>query len=56
MWEMIINEGTDLRWVVSAIESGSALWVSDGSHMKEVNPHISGVGWLLHCRTTGLRL
>ena len=56
MWERITNEGSDLGWVVAALEKGTAVWVSDGSYKREVAPHTSGVGWVLCCSVKGLRL
>jgi len=56
MWTNIVNEGTDLHWVVLALTNGTAIWVTDGSFIKEIAPDISGAGWILYCTRTGHRL
>ena len=48
MWSDINNEGKDLRWVVQAIASGTAIWATDGSYNRELAPSVSGAGWVLY--------
>ena len=38
----ISNEGPGLSWVIKAMTNGTAVWVIDGSYMKEISPTISG--------------
>ena len=56
MWSDINNEGRDLRWVVQAIASGTAIWVTDGSYNRELAPSVSGAGWALYCTRCGRKL
>ena len=41
---------------MDALTNGTAIWVTDGSYIKEVAPDISGAGWILHCTRTTYRL
>ena len=56
MWSNIVNKGGDLDWAVDALKNGTAIWVTDGSYIKEVAPDISGVGCILYCTRTTHRL
>ena len=56
MWANIVNEGGNLKWAVDALTNGTAIWVTDGSYIKEVAPDISGAGWILYCTSTTHRL
>ena len=56
MWTNVGNDGTNLDWVVAALSSGTAIWVTDGSYNKDIAPHVSGAGWVLYCTSTGKRL
>ena len=56
MWTNISNEGADISWVTKSMETGTAIWVTDGLFMKEVAPTISGAGWIMICTRTKLRL
>ena len=56
MWSNVRNKGPNLQWVVRSITNGTALWVTDGSYNRTVAPHISGVGWLIYCTETGLKM
>jgi len=38
-----------MKWVVDAIQNGTAIWVTDGSYNCTLAPHISGAGWLIYC-------
>ena len=56
MWNDVSNSGKDFRWVLSALEDGSGLWVTDGSYMRETREDVSGACWIFHCRKTGHKL
>ena len=56
MWNDVSNSGKDFRWVLTALEDGSGLWVTDGSYMRETREDVSGVCWIFHCRKTGHKL
>ena len=56
MWTNISNEGSGLSWVIKSMTNGTAVWVTDGSYMKEISPTISGDGWILLCTQSGFRL
>ena len=56
MWNDVRNSGKDFGWVVTALEEGTGLWVTDGSYMREVRSDVSGVCWIFHCRKTGHKL
>ena len=56
MWNKMTNSGKDFRWVVTALEEGTGLWVTDGSYMREVREDVSGACWIFHCRKTGHKL
>ena len=52
MWEQL-DIGTDLTWLVKAIQEGTAVAVTDGSYNKKLAPNISGAGWIIRCKVTG---
>ena len=56
MWSGVVNEGDDIQWVLDAMVSGTAIWVTDGSYNKDTAPLVSGAGWLIYCRKTKDRL
>ena len=56
MWNNVTNSGKDFRWVITALEEGTGLWVTDGSYMREVREDVSGACWIFHCRKTGHKL
>ena len=56
MWTNISNEGSGLSWVIKSMTNGTAVWVTDGSYMKEIAPTISGDGWILLCTNSGFRI
>jgi len=49
MWRNVQNEGRNLKWVVEAMQNGTAIWVTDGSYNREIAPKVSGAGWLVYC-------
>eukprot|EP00956_Cyclotella_meneghiniana_P010918 scaffold15270_cov101-Cyclotella_meneghiniana.AAC.2 len=50
MWEDL-HMPLGLDAVVSSIRNGSAIYVTDGSYMRTLDPLIDGAGWLIYCRT-----
>ena len=43
MWNEVRNSGKDFGWVVTTLEEGTVLWVTNGSYMREVRADVSGV-------------
>ena len=56
MWNDVSNSGKDFCWVLTALEDGSGLWVTDGSYMRETREDVSGACWIFHCRKSGHKL
>ena len=56
MWTNISNEGPGLSWVIKAMTNCTAVWVIDGSYMKEIAPTISSARWILLCTRSGFRI
>ena len=55
MWQNVGNDDTSLDWLVTAIERGTTIWVTDGSYNKDIAPTISGAGWVIYCTETKKR-
>ena len=49
MWNDVRNSGEGVGWVLTALEGGTGIWVTDGSFMKELRTDISGAGWIFYC-------
>ena len=50
MWDRIKDEEQDLQWLVSGLENGTIVCVTDGSYDRKIAPDISGAGlMLLYC-------
>jgi hypothetical protein len=59
MWEGINeNQPTthDLTWLVEGMESNTLVWVTDRLYDWKNAADLSGVGWIIFCSKTGLRL
>ena len=56
MWHNVGNDDATLDWLITAIERGTTVWVTDGSYNKELAPTISGAGWVIYCTETNKRL
>lgn len=56
MWHNVGNSDSTLDWLVTAIEGGTTVWVTDGSYNKEMAPTISGAGWVIYCTESNKRL
>ena len=56
MWEDVRKSKGDFGWVVSLLERGTGMWVTDGLFTKELRDDISGVGWIFLSFKTGHKL
>jgi len=59
IWEGIDNNQQskhNLSWLVEAMESNSLTWAMDGSYDRKRAADLCGVGWIIFCSKTGLRL
>jgi hypothetical protein len=46
----------DLTWIVEGIKANSLIWVTDGLHGRKKATDLSGAGWMIFCKRTGLKL
>ncbi len=46
----------NLSWLVEGMESNSLTWVTDDSYDRKRAADLCGVGWIIFCSKTGLRL
>ena len=56
MWNDVRNSGENLGWVLTALQGGTGVWVTDGSFMPELWTDVSGAGWVFYCTKTGKKL
>ena len=59
MWEGIDNDHdkkSDMSWRAKGMTHNSLIWVTDGSYNRKKARDLSGVGWIIFCTRTGLRL
>ena len=49
MWDGIEDKEQNLQWLVSGVEKGTRVCVTDGSYVRNVAPNISGAGFVLCC-------
>lgn len=59
MWEMIypdLGHGFTIDWMVTALQAGNLVGVTDGSYDCSRNASVCGAGWILMDKTTGERL
>ena len=54
MWAKVINEGSNLDWLVNALNNGTV--ITDGSYKKDIAPDVSGAGWVIYCTQSKLKL
>ena len=55
MWEGVEpgNGSTlDMSWIANGLTPGSLIWVTDGSYDRKRVSDLSGVGWILFCKST----
>jgi hypothetical protein len=59
MWDGI-NDSQEtkrnLAWIADGMSSNSLIWTTDGSHDRKKAADLCGVGWVIFCTKTGLRL
>jgi hypothetical protein len=59
MWEGIDNNQTtegDVTWIAEGMRNNLLIWVSNGSYDRKKAKELSGIGWIIFCTQTGLRL
>jgi hypothetical protein len=59
MWEGIDNDQdtkSDMTWIAEGMTHNLLIWVTDGSYVRKKARDLSGVGWIIFCTRTGLRL
>ena len=59
MWESIDDSQQskhNLSWLVEGMQLNTLTWVTDGSYDRKRASELCGVGWVIFCSTTGLRL
>jgi hypothetical protein len=42
-----------MSWVANGPTIGSLIWVTDGSYDRKRASDLSGVGWIIFCKSTG---
>ena len=50
------NSRVNMGWVLTALEGGTGIWVTDGSFMPDLRTDVSGVGWVFYFMETGHKL
>jgi len=59
MWESIDDSQQykhNLSWIVEGMKSNTLTWVTDGLYDRKRAADLCGVGWIIFCSKTGLRL
>ncbi len=59
MWEGIDDDQDtklDMTWIAEGMTHNSLIWVTDDSYDRKKARDLSGVGWIIFCTRTGLRL
>ncbi len=59
MWDDIdfMQETTqDLKWVAEGMQNNTLVWTMDGSYNRKRAANLSGMGWIIFCKRTGLRM
>ena len=59
MWESIDKSQQtkhNLTWLVEGMKSNTLLWVTDRLYDRKRAADLCGVGWIIFCSKTGLRL
>ena len=42
-----------MSWIADGLTLGSLIWVTDGSYDRKRASDLSGVGWIIFCKSTG---
>jgi hypothetical protein len=59
MWDDIdFTQDTtqDLKWVANRMQNNTLVWTTDGSYNRKRAADLSGVGWIIFYKRTGLRM
>jgi hypothetical protein len=59
MWDDIdiAQETTqDLKWVAEGMQNSTLVWTMDRYYNRKWAANLSGVGWIIFCKRTGLRM
>ena len=59
MWDDIdFTQDTtqDLKWVANGMQNNTLVWTTDGSYDRKRAADLSGVGWIIFCKRTGLQM
>jgi hypothetical protein len=59
MWDGFDNSQEtkrNLAWIADGMSSNSLIWITDGSHDRKKVANLCGVGSVIFCTKTGLRL
>ncbi len=59
MWDDIdFTQDTtqDLKWVAKGMQNNTLVWTTDGSYNRKWTADLSGVGWIIFCKRTGLQM
>jgi hypothetical protein len=59
MWDDIdFTQDTtqDLTWVAKGMQNNTLVWTMDGSYNRKQVADLSGVGWIIFCKRTGLQM
>ncbi len=59
MWEDIDDSQTTntcASWIAEGLKAETLIWTTDGSHDRKRAANLSGVGWNIFCKKTGLWL
>ncbi len=59
MWQEFSNGDKpkdDMQWVADGMMAGSLIWTANGCYDRKKAADLSGVGWIIFCKTTGQQL
>jgi hypothetical protein len=59
MWEDInfSQETTqDLQWIAKGMKNNTLVWTTNGSYDRKKAADLSGVGWIIFCKSSGLQM
>lgn len=51
MWDLVVGD-KDMKWFGDALTGGTAMMVANGSYACNLDPHLSGTGWVVVCTCT----
>jgi hypothetical protein len=53
MWMHMHTKSLDMKWLVDALKTGTAIILSDRSYWKKNGSHVCGTGWAIACSRAG---